>query len=212
MDILLNQEKVRLLPEKALYWYRHKALLLSDLHLGKAAHFRKEGIPVPHAVQARNLKVLGDLVRACAPERVLFLGDLFHSDVNEAWVSFTEFLYEHPGVSFELVLGNHDILDQQRYFDAGLSLHFEPYLLEPFILSHHPHDELIDGWYNLHGHIHPSVSLEGPARQTLRLPCFHFGPYHGILPAFGAFTGTARMPVTWEDKIFVIAEGKVLEM
>lgn len=212
LHITFQNETLILHAEKALYWSARRTLLIADLHLGKAAHFRKEGIPVPRQLQSRNFARLEKLLAEFAPERVLFLGDLFHSVHNESWAAFAKFLRGFPDVSFELVLGNHDILTDSHYAEAGLTLHAEPYFMPPFILSHHPQDELIEGFYNLHGHIHPCVYLEGRGRQYLRLPCFHFGRYHGILPAFGEFTGMARTETYTGDRVFVVAENTVTEV
>jgi hypothetical protein len=47
--------------------------------------------------------------------------------------------------------------------------------------------------------------VSGGRRESLRLPCFHFGTAAGVLPAFGDFTGThvvARGPA---DRVWVIA-------
>ncbi|HNU41619.1 MAG TPA: phosphoesterase, partial [Cyclobacteriaceae bacterium] len=67
-----------------------------------------------------------------------------------------------------------------------------------------------EGVYNLSGHIHPAVRLKGTGRQSVMLPCFYFGKQQGILPAFGSFTGMARIVPKKEDRIFVIAENKVI--
>gem|GEM_PF-4957861 len=45
------------------------------------------------------------------------------------------------------------------------------------------------------GHLHPCVNLGGRAFDSLRLPCFHFKPHVGMLPAFGSFTG--MHPIRW---------------
>jgi uncharacterized protein len=57
----------------------------------------------------------------------------------------------------------------------------------------------------LAGHVHPAAVIGGRARDSLRLPCFHFGPQVGVLPAFGAFTGMHVMRRGTEDRVFVIA-------
>ena len=40
-------ERLVLLPEKAAFWPRTRALFVADFHLGKAATFRSAGIPLP---------------------------------------------------------------------------------------------------------------------------------------------------------------------
>jgi metallophosphoesterase superfamily enzyme len=73
-------------------------------------------------------------------------------------------------------------------------------------------EKVPQGKYNLSGHIHPGVHLEGIARQSMTLPCFYFGKSVGLLPAFGLFTGLARIRPKAGDKVFVIAKGKVVEV
>ena len=66
--------------------------------------------------------------------------------------------------------------------------------------------------YALAGHIHPAVRLCGEGDETLRLACFWFGKRHGVLPACGAFTGSAVVRPRVGDQVFVIAEGEVLRV
>ncbi|MDX1667527.1 MAG: hypothetical protein R3350_09870, partial [Saprospiraceae bacterium] len=80
----------------------------------------------------------------------------------------------------------------------------------PFLFSHHPQEGVETGWYNLAGHVHPSVFLRGAGRQRLKLPCFYFGEDKGILPAFGYFTGSAVLHPGKKDRIYVIANDSVI--
>jgi metallophosphoesterase superfamily enzyme len=74
-------------------------------------------------------------------------------------------------------------------------------------LAHHP--DPVPGAYVLAGHVHPAARLGGRAHDSLRLPCFHFGPAVGVLPAFGAFTGMHVMTRGPEDRVFVVAGDSV---
>ena len=67
-------ENLQLHPFRAIYWQREKMLLLSDLHLGKATHFRKAGIAVPKTLGDVNWDKLAGLLLDFQPKRVLFLG------------------------------------------------------------------------------------------------------------------------------------------
>lgn len=205
-------QTLQLHPLKALYWVEAKTLLMADLHLGKSTHFRKNGIPVPAGVMDATIDQLMSVLLDFKPERVLFLGDLFHSVYNREWEAMAELIGQFKDISFFLVPGNHDILDPMVYQETGLMV-TEPKLVEgPWLFTHHPQEELNPEWYNLAGHIHPGVRLSGGGKQTLRLPCFYFGKNQGILPAFGSFTGTAIIPVKKGDRVFVIAEGQVIKM
>lgn len=212
LEVNIFGEPFQLHPFRAMYWGREKALLISDLHLGKVAHFRKAGIPVPSTVSDHNWDRLLSLLIDWQPERVIFLGDLFHSNLNTEWADFCKMTGQFAHVKFELVPGNHDILHKKHYMEARLYLHKSELLIDPFILSHHPLHHIPDNYYNLCGHLHPSVRLKGSGRQRLKLPCFYFTQNQGIMPAFGAFTGTAEVQPRNGDRVFIIAQDRVVEM
>ncbi|MEL6667666.1 MAG: ligase-associated DNA damage response endonuclease PdeM [Bacteroidota bacterium] len=210
----LQGEELILHPYRAIYWPKERALLLSDLHLGKGAHFRRSGIAVPEATGSGNFWRLNQLLLEFQPERILFLGDLFHSDYNHVWEQFVDFIAEHSDISFELIPGNHDILGQKRYEAAGLLLQEEILELGPFWLTHHPmeEDQLPIDKYIIAGHVHPCVRMSntGGKRGSIRLPAFWFGTRQGLLPAFGEFTGGYTVQVGKKDRVFVLVEGEVL--
>jgi len=200
-----------LTTDRTMFWEEEKALVLSDLHFGKTGHFRKSGIAVPPKANEKNLEVIVDLIHLTKPERVICLGDLFHSYYNPEWEVFGELVKHFVKISFELVLGNHDIMSEQQYVRKGIVVH-DSLRIEPFIFTHHPLTEADTQLYNLSGHLHPGVNLRGKARHSVTLPCFYFGENSGLLPAFGAFTGLARIRPKKNDKVFVIVEEKIIEI
>ncbi len=213
LSIRLQGQHWQLHPYKAAYWEERQTLLVSDLHLGKAAHFRRGGIAAPAAVEDANTDRLVSLLLHFRPERVLLLGDLFHSDYNAAWEDWRDLVRQFAGVSFELVPGNHDILPVSYYQEAGMKLLPLQYQEGPFLFTHEPCEtELSETHYNIAGHIHPGVRLRGAGRQYLRLPCFHFGQTLGLLPAFGAFTGLATVPVEAQDQVYGVTAEAVIEL
>lgn len=211
MDIEILDEQFVLYPQKAIFWKSQNALLLSDLHLGKINHFRRAGIPVPSKANDHNLEVLIDLVRLCCPERIVCLGDLFHSHYNAEWEVFGEVVRHFAPISFELVLGNHDIMGKYQYSRKGIHVH-DSLNIGKFVLTHHPLESVPEGTYNIAGHLHPGVSLRGRGRQAMTLPCFFFGENQALLPAFGKFTGLATIAPKKEDKVYVVADNKVLSV
>lgn len=80
------------------------------------------------------------------------------------------------------------------------------YLQNPFILSHYLQEEILDGYYNLYDYVHPFVYLQSLGKQYMRVPYFHFEKYHGVLPAFGALTGMAKMETVVGDRVFIVVE------
>lgn len=207
-----TQEKIcfYLLPEKAIYLPEYEALLIADPHFGKAAHFRKAGVPVPETVHSEDYQKIKKLIEAYNPLSVIFLGDLFHSDFNTSWLDLEAFRSLFSEQEFHLVKGNHDILPEQFYRSGLWHVHEETLALGKLILSHEPLEIISEGYINLCGHIHPGVSLYGAGRQKLTLPCFFVAPNQIILPAFGRFTGLAKMVCEKNERAFAITGKKVI--
>ncbi|WDF55485.1 ligase-associated DNA damage response endonuclease PdeM [Mucilaginibacter sp. KACC 22063] len=208
---LLGQDLL-LLPEKAIYWKQEKALIAADVHLGKSGHFRKAGIAIPQGIAQEDLAVLSDLIAQYQPEKLIFLGDLFHSDKNTDWDWFVLWREQFPNLEIILVIGNHDIIKDHHYHQLNIQTPKE-YLLGPFLMLHHPqsHDSLeAANGYVLCGHIHPGVRLSGKGRQSITLPCFTFGKRQGILPSFGKFTGRVAIRHQDNDQVFGVLNNKVI--
>jgi DNA ligase-associated metallophosphoesterase len=198
------------LLEKALWIKELDTLLIADLHFGKAAHFRKSGIPIPEPIHDLDLIRLRRLHDDYHPAHTYFLGDLFHSDWNEQWTFLNHFLQGIGGTKFHLVKGNHDVLSPAAYLQSTLTIHESPVEFGPFLLSHEPLGVVPDGKLNICGHIHPGIRLVGRARQSLILPCFFQSETQLLLPAFGNFTGLARVRPSAQDKVWAIADEKII--
>ena len=213
VDVEVAGERVRLLPERALYRPAMDTLYVADPHWGKAAAFRAAGVAVPGGTTAEGLARLDGALARTGAGRVVFLGDLLHAREGRAPATFqvvAEWRGRHPRLDVLLVRGNHDRRAGDPPPELGIRCVDAPVAEPPFILAHHPAPHA-DG-YVLAGHLHPSVTLLGRGRQRQRLPCFHFGASVGILPAFGAFTGTADVDVAAGDRVFVVAGDEVVEV
>jgi metallophosphoesterase superfamily enzyme len=100
------EEQAELLSDKALWLPKLKSLVVADVHWGKIDHFRKAGIPVPLKGNDKNAEKLVALITLFKPERVIFLGDLFHSVYNDGWETFGQIRKAFIHCAFELVIGN----------------------------------------------------------------------------------------------------------
>jgi len=208
----LLDQTLLLLPQKAIYWQQEKTLIVADVHLGKVGHFRKAGIAVPRDMEQNDLAVLSDLIDEHRPEKIIFLGDLFHSDKNADWDWFVLWRKNFPKLEIILIRGNHDIIHDSNYIDLNVALH-DHLTVWPFLMLHHPLSDaalLLTNGYVFCGHIHPGVSLSGKARQQLTLPCFAFGDRQAILPSFGKFTGRVAIRNRQTDHIFAVLQNKVI--
>ena len=56
------------------------------------------------------------------------------------------------------------------------------------------------------------MRISGKAKQSIRLPCYYFTQSHGILPAFGKFTGNYTLDYKVADSVFLITEERVLKL
>ena len=204
-EFSLCEERLLLLSEKAIFWERKKILIVSDLHLGKAGHFRKHGIPVSRRVHLTDLKKLDYLLSQHRPKRLILLGDLFHSFENNEWNDFRSFIEMYDKVHFTLVRGNHDILEE---YPKQLEV-VERLDITPFSFTH---EKAHTNLYNLSGHVHPGYRIRGAARQGVTLSCFYFSEDHGILPAFGAFTGIKKIRPIDGDRVFGIVDDQVMAL
>jgi len=217
MAVLWDRTGWQFLPERAIWWEEERTLIVSDLHLGKAAHFRRHGIAVPNAVNADTLSRLESLVAQWTPQRLLVLGDLFHSDENAEWGEFRTWLMriraEFGLQTFHLVEGNHDILPESAF--NGLDIQRSATWKQgEFIFAHDPKDlgELSAGKVGVAGHLHPAVSMRGKGRQSLKLPCWWFDAKRQVLivPTFGTFTGSVAVKPKKEDACWVTTGTAVL--
>lgn len=208
----LAGQAVELLPQKALFLVQTRTLLVADMHIGKAMHFRKNGMALPADASERDFQVLGQLISTHQPSEVIFLGDLFHSHQNAEWTALEIFLNNHSTVRFGLVPGNHDRFSARFCADLRLELLPENYECGPFVLSHAPSEEPISGFYQLCGHLHPGVALRGKGRMQVTLPCFWLGTHTGVLPAFGNLTGFVAVTPRAGDRMIAVVEGECVEV
>jgi DNA ligase-associated metallophosphoesterase len=199
----LGGERLQLLPQKAVYWPAQRALLVADLHLGKAHSFRLLGVPVPRGSTAESLQALAALVAAHDVGHLVFLGDFLHARSARSTgvlVGLQRWRAAHAALRLTLVRGNHDTSAGDPPAALGIACVDEPLRLGGLALCHHPRP--VPDAYTLAGHLHPCVTV-GRGFDRLRLPCFHFGAEAGVLPAFGAFTGMHAVERLAGDRVFV---------
>lgn len=206
MKININNQTFELHPSGAAFWTEKDILFISDAHLGKISHFRKFGSAVPHKAINANFLRLSELVGKFQPKTVCFLGDLFHSNLNNEWKLFENWL---SLVKAEVVLiaGNHDIISPLNYQELGVKIHSE-WQIEAFLLTHHPENR--ESFFNICGHLHPGFRLNGRGKQSLKMPCFFRRKDQLIFPAFGEFTGNYMMDLNEGEEVYAITQNEVI--
>lgn len=213
LPITLAGEAVVLLPERALWWPRERALFVADVHLGKAASFRALGQPVPAGTTRDNLDRLSGLVNALGARSLVVLGDFLHAATAQQAQVIDPVLawrQRHAALRCLLVRGNHD----SHAGDPPAALRFdivdEPFRVGPFAACHHP--QQVAGAMVLAGHLHPAVQLRGRGLDRLRLACFCEGENWLILPAFGAFTGSTLELPAQTLRCYAVGGGVVIAL
>lgn len=199
--------------DRTIYWEEEKTLILSDLHLGKSGHFRKSGIGIPQNIFKENMQRLLAAIQFYKPNKLIIVGDLFHSHFNKEHELFLKWRNDISTLPIHLVKGNHDILKRDWYDTAAIIVHEKNFLAGKFSFTHDINDCTNDDKnYCFSGHIHPGISIRGMGKQRLQLPCFYFTKEYAVLPAFGNFTGTFTVHPSPEDSVYALVENKVIKI
>ncbi|GHA23253.1 DEAD/DEAH box helicase [Salinimicrobium marinum] len=193
-------------PSGGMFWEEEDLLVISDVHLGKVAHFRKHGSAIPQLALKGNFLKLDLVTGFFDPKKIIFLGDLFHSYINYEWQHFDQWMQD---ISAEVVLveGNHDVISPKKYEALGVKV-IPELIIGDFLFTHHPEER--ENCFNFSGHIHPGVKINGMARQQLKLPCFFRRQNQMILPAFGEFTGKHILEPKAGDEVYVVTKEEVI--
>lgn len=208
--VQLAGSELWLLADKAIWWPAEQALLIADIHFGKAATYRALGQPVPHGTTASNLQRLDDLLAGFPCRQLIFLGDFLHAPQAQTPAvlsALSEWRARHPELAITLIRGNHD----QRAGDPPAELHIgvvsEPLLIGPYALQHEPQPHPTH--HVLAGHLHPAYRLRGRCKQSVRLPCFVLGTQLSLLPSFGSFTGGMSVAIGDGQRVYVVGDGGI---
>jgi len=203
-SIQLHEQNWQALPQKALYWIEQNALLLSDLHLGRAAHLRKNGYALNESAHLSDMENIQSLMNQHDFKTIYVLGDLFHSHTlgND---SFLKDLLKESSASWILIKGNHDVFENEIYLEMGFEEVFTELKFEnKILLKHEPSDQDLKRYFCISGHLHPGFRIQGKAKQAFTLPCFYFGQQQIVLPAMGMLTGLYRLKKRLKSEVFVI--------
>ncbi|MCL7986933.1 ligase-associated DNA damage response endonuclease PdeM [Sphingobacterium sp. lm-10] len=204
-------ETLMLTNQRVVYWPVENTLILSDLHVGKAAHFRKSGIALPQQVASRDMDRLRLLLEHYQPQKVLITGDLLHAGLNSE-VAFLKDIIEETTSEFLLVKGNHDRLSDRGFADLGIRLLADGFSIRNIHFTHGDQRSSSTA-HTISGHLHPGVHVQVGRKSTMRFPCFVLSDSQLILPAFSLFSGldTKSVPegaacyAIYEDGLFHVS-------
>lgn len=212
---IIHEQHFWLSAQRSIYWEEQKTMIVSDTHFGKTGHFRKSGIAVPQQVYKEDLQRFFSLATDLKPERILVVGDFFHSTDNEEHNLFLRWKNDFNSLQITLIKGNHDILGNTWYENAGIQLIEDFYEIGQFRFQHDPaeNDFLVkENTFVFSGHVHPGILMRGMGKQSLRFPCFYFTQNQCILPAFSKFSGLAIVKPKKQDQVYAIANDNIIKL
>lgn len=208
--IQLQGEILELLPEKAIWWPAQQAIIVSDLHWGKTAHFRRHGIAIPSQVQAADEIRLASLISRYNATQLIIAGDLFHSRHNSEVAAFAHWRQAHAALRIILVSGNHDILPREHYESWQMEVYRDKLQVGPFVIQHDMSNDCDN--FCIHGHVHPAVMIKGRGHTGgMKIDCFAVDEHRLILPAFGSFTGKYILDPGAFHHIYLAAGNEVMQ-
>ena len=200
---------LQMLSSRALFLPKTKELLICDIHLGKAEYFQQNGIPLTNNSDENNFARIKTLVKKYKPEKLIILGDLFHSkySIGKTLQKKMENLPELLKTNIELVLGNHDVgcdIKNIKVFDIKTT--------KNIIYSHEPVNLADKETLNICGHYHPKLYLKNKG-DKLSFRCFAMDMNKNILylPAFGDLTGGYPCKKSFR-KWAIVSEEEIIEI
>jgi DNA ligase-associated metallophosphoesterase len=211
-------------PQRFIFWEKEKTIIISDLHLGKTGHFRKEGIAMPQQVYKEDLQRLFSILQQYKPSRLLIVGDMVHSKQNKELDWFCRWRNDFAQIDFTLIKGNHDILKDEWYHDNCINTLTEMQIdglrfvhddtKRENIVTEEENEIVVDNQLlpTISGHIHPGILMRGIAKQSLQLPCFFFNQKQCFLPAFSHFTGSYILKPQKGDDVFVMMKNEIYKL
>jgi DNA ligase-associated metallophosphoesterase len=203
--------RLELAPQRAVYWPAQEMLLVADLHLGKEATFRRNGIAAPEGPTVATLRAVSWLLSRSGAARLCILGDLFHAPSSLAAGvrrHLDEFFARHPQVTATLILGNHDRALGNRLAAFPLRVVKHAWEVDRVMLTHEPQPPDSGADLTIAGHLHPALRVE--AGPSGRCPCFWWSRPCFVLPAMGAFTGTSLVKAKRDDRLWLVAGDRVI--
>ncbi|WP_082733986.1 ligase-associated DNA damage response endonuclease PdeM [Polycladidibacter hongkongensis] len=184
---MFGETELSLLYEGALWLPAARVLVVSDLHLGKAAAFAQAGVMLPPYDSHATLQRLADVVQRLQPVQVVCLGDSFHrpdSAPQLPQAAKEQLKLMQQGRDWVWILGNHDAqigggMDRRQLHELAIGA---------LQLRHEPTAISQGDTLQICGHYHPAAKIRRMGR-SVRRRCFAYSDQLLVLPAFGAFTG-----------------------
>ncbi len=208
-EIIVQNHVFILTNQRVVFWEKHHLLMLSDLHIGKTAHFRKNGIPIPDNILQKDLARLRKLVDYFQPEKLIVTGDLLHAGDNKDVDFFCEWKKQLSHIEILLVHGNHDRLSASLSEKLQLNLQEKTFCIDEICFTHQFDDT--NPLFQVTGHIHPGILLKSSVKN-IKLPGYALTSRQLLLPAFSEFTGLDTKNLPRDNTFYAFTDKEIYEI
>jgi DNA ligase-associated metallophosphoesterase len=178
-------QQFQMLADRALFWPRHGALIVADLHLEKASWYAARGQPLPPYDSHDTLDRLAALAAETGARAVWCLGDSFHDHHAAERIAPTvsaRLFGQAAATKLLWIAGNHDGLTGGAWGGEVA----DELVVDGIVIRHQSLGS--ETRPEISGHFHPKLRIHVRGRLVSR-PCFAGDAQRLILPAFGSLTG-----------------------
>lgn len=184
VELSIGGHPMLAMAERVLFWPARSRLILSDLHLGKADTFRRQGMALPTGGTTLDLERLSTLATTTGARQLWILGDFLHGSIEpQSWrMQWNTWREAHATLDIGVLTGNHDVALRA----ASLAVTMLGAAVNEAGLAFRHAPETVGSHHVICGHVHPVTRLPALPR---RWPVFWLRPHQTVLPAFSAFSG-----------------------
>ena len=211
-EVNLDGIEAELMPERALFLKRARALVVADLHIGKSESYRRFGVPSADGIDEETLERLGRAAMRAGAKVIVVVGDLTHhaDGIGEAEMERFARFRERIMLPIRLVEGNHDRGARTLPAEWMIDRVGVRFALDGVRFEHEPPEVAGANW-TISGHLHPMLSVARGAR-SVEAPAFVVARDRKslVLPAFSKFTRGVRFEPRGQCELYAIAEGAVV--
>lgn len=205
VEVSIGGHPMLAMAERALFWPARSRLILSDLHLGKADAFRRQGMALPSGGTTLDLERLSALAKKTGARELWILGDFLHGSIEpQSWrVQWHAWRDAHATLDIRVLTGNHDAALPA----ASLTVAMLGAAVDEAGLAFRHAPETVESRHVICGHIHPVTHLPALPR---RWPIFWLRPHQTVLPAFSVFTGGFEIDLADGEDFVACVESEVV--
>ncbi|MBI1292013.1 hypothetical protein GC173_12345 [bacterium] len=214
LRLTLADQTFELLPQRALFWFEQRTLVISDPLFSRSTAFPSADVPYPNTAKASALNRLTTLLNFFEPELLIILGDVLDPadaedpELQEGLIywrrqfSETSFFRIHNGVA-----SSRDFLEDFQLKESRESQHLAPF---EFHLA-----KVASKGFVIAGRPHPALKFLDRREGTgVKASCFHLQSASLTLPGFCSAASATAASISPKDgdRVFIIGPNEVVEI